>query len=33
MSGLHSAENGMPVSAFDSIEPLPYTESDLRLSL
>jgi hypothetical protein len=33
MDGLYSAENGMPVSAFDSSGPLPYTESDLRLSL
>ena len=33
MNGLYSAENGMPVSAFDSSEPLPYTASDLRLSL
>jgi hypothetical protein len=33
MNGLYSAENGMPVSAFNSTEPLPYTESDLRLSL
>jgi len=33
MNGLYSAESGMPVSAFNSAEPLPYTESDLRLSL
>jgi len=33
MDGLYSAENGMPVSAFDSSKPLPYTDSDLRLSL
>ena len=33
MNGLYSAETGMPVSAFNSTEPLPYTTSDLRLSL
>ena len=33
MNGLYSAETDMPVSAFNSTEPLPYTTSDLRLSL
>jgi SAM-dependent methyltransferase len=33
MNGLHSAENGMSVSAFDSSESLSYTENDLRFSL
>jgi 2-polyprenyl-3-methyl-5-hydroxy-6-metoxy-1,4-benzoquinol methylase len=33
MNGLHPAADGLPVSAFNSTEPLRYTESDLRLSL
>lgn len=33
MKGLYSAENGMPVSAFDSSQPLAYAESELRFSL
>jgi 2-polyprenyl-3-methyl-5-hydroxy-6-metoxy-1,4-benzoquinol methylase len=33
MNGLYSAENGVSVSAFNSTEPLTYTQSDLRLSL
>jgi len=33
MKGLHAADNGMTVAAFDSSEPLPYTQGDLRLSL
>jgi hypothetical protein len=33
MDGLYSAENGLPVSAFDSAESLTYTQEDLRLSL
>ncbi len=33
MNGLYSAENGLPVSAFNSTEPLSYTEEGLRLSL
>jgi hypothetical protein len=33
MNGLYSAENGLSVSAFNSSEPLSYTEEGLRLSL
>jgi hypothetical protein len=33
MNGLCSSEGGMPVSAFDSSEPLPCTASELRSSL
>ena len=33
MSGLYSAENGMPISTFNRTEPLSYTEADIRLSL